>query len=60
MSERYFRCAICGEISYGWGHNPTPLRFTGRACDCCQTLVIQARILNAFNVPVPGNWGDEE
>lgn len=57
---RYFRCVLCGGISQGWGHNPSPLSSKGKAGDCCHTLIIQARILNAFMVPVPGNWGEEE
>jgi hypothetical protein len=41
----YEDCAICGAKFAGYGHNPAPVKTSGRACDSCnETKVIPARI----------------
>lgn len=44
------QCIICKEDFVGYGHNPAPLRKTGRACDDCNSrFVIRARIIELQN-----------
>jgi len=44
------QCIICKEDFVGYGHNPEPLKKTGRACDDCNSrFVIRARIIELQN-----------
>lgn len=49
MTQEKFNCSICGEESYGWGHNPEPvkdLKNHGPCCDTCNySEVITARLM---------------
>ena len=40
------KCCICNKDFKGYGHNPMPLKFKGRCCDNCNTLVVLARLSN--------------
>ena len=40
-------CCICGEEYFGYGHNPRPVKNTGRCCNGCNNFVIATRIWNA-------------
>jgi hypothetical protein len=37
-------CRLCGLPYTRWGNNPAPLASTGRCCDACDEIVIEARI----------------
>ena len=37
-------CCICGEEYFGYGHNPRPVKNTGRCCDGCNNFVIATRL----------------
>ena len=40
-----FVCCLCGKISTGPKHNPSPLRNEGKCCDQCnQNIVIPKKI----------------
>lgn len=43
-SKQKFTCCLCGNISYGHGNDPYPLRNSGRCCDLCNQVVILRRI----------------
>lgn len=43
MQEKY-KCCLCGQVCYGYGNNPFPLKERGRCCDVCNLKVIQARL----------------
>lgn len=37
-------CSLCGQVFYGIGHNPEPLKaLEDRCCDDCNELVLEAR-----------------
>ena len=38
------KCCICGKEFKGYGHNPIPLKPTGRCCDDCNKIVILMRL----------------
>ena len=41
-----FKCCICGEMSYGFGNNPSPIMDEGDCCDCCNMeYVVSARLI---------------
>jgi len=42
------KCVICEAPIKDWGHNPDPISKSGRACDSCNSLVIVARIKQAY------------
>lgn len=42
------KCVICKAPIRNFGHNPDPISKTGRACDTCNSLVIVARIKQAY------------
>lgn len=46
MLQEYMvnNCCVCNQKYTGYGHNPYPLKATGRCCDACNTSVIFARI----------------
>ena len=43
------KCVICEAPINDYGHNPDPISQTGRACDSCNSLVIVARIKQAYS-----------
>ena len=43
------KCVICEAPIRDYGHNPDPISQTGRACDSCNSLVIVARIKQAYS-----------
>ena len=43
------KCVICEAPIKDYGHNPNPISQTGRACDSCNSLVIVARIKQAYS-----------
>ena len=47
--ESMIKCVICEAPIKDWGHNPDPISQTGRACDSCNSLVIVARIKQAYS-----------
>ena len=47
--EQKFKCCLCGNISYGYGHDPYPLRNSGKCCDKCNQLVVLRRLSNISN-----------
>lgn len=47
LTERQFKCCLCGSEWIGWGNNPDPLGdvHTDRCCDFCnQSKVDPARL----------------
>ena len=44
------KCVICEAPIKDYGHNPDPISQTGRACDSCNSLVIVARIKEAYSL----------
>ena len=51
------KCCICGKpIADPYGHNPQPIKQSGRCCgNCNQTVVIPARYDNAAKgLPIRG------
>lgn len=46
FESKNFTCSLCGEESFGYGHNPEPiLPFDKRCCDACNhDTVIPERI----------------
>ena len=38
------RCVICGKPFYGFGNDPSPIKYIGRCCDDCNTMVVKIRI----------------
>ena len=42
------KCVICEAPIRDYGHNPDPISQTGRACNSCNSLVIVARIKQAY------------
>jgi hypothetical protein len=49
-------CSICGASFEGYGNNPAPVTFEGRACNSCNaTEVFPARIAR-FNSGLSPNW----
>ena len=47
--ESMIKCVICEAPIKDYGHNPDPISQTGRACDSCNSLVIVARIKQAYS-----------
>ena len=47
--ESMIKCVICEAPIRDFGHNPDPISQTGRACDSCNSLVIVARIKQAYS-----------
>ncbi len=47
--ESMIKCVICEAPIKDFGHNPDPISQTGRACDSCNSLVIVARIKQAYS-----------
>ena len=47
--ESMIKCVICEAPIRDYGHNPDPISQTGRACDSCNSLVIVARIKQAYS-----------
>ena len=43
------KCVICEAPIRDYGHNPDPISQTGRACNSCNSLVIVARIKQAYS-----------
>ena len=43
------KCVICKAPIRDYGHNPDPISQTGRACNSCNSLVIVARIKQAYS-----------
>lgn len=37
-------CVICSKTFYGFGNNPAPIKFSGKCCNDCDSLVIKARL----------------
>ena len=37
-------CVICFKTFYGFGNNPAPIKFSGKCCNDCDSLVIKARL----------------
>lgn len=49
-------CSICGTTFEGYGNNPAPVTFEGRACNSCNaTEVIPARLARTESGLTP-NW----
>lgn len=48
--ERKFKCCLCGNISYGYGNDPYPIKNVGRCCDQCNKIVVLRR-LSSLNNP---------
>ena len=47
MKDDGKRCCICGKAYEGYGHNPWPVRESGRCCrECNYRVVLQARMEN--------------
>lgn len=46
--RKFIKCVICNGPIKDFGHNPDPISKTGRACDSCNSLVIVARIKQAY------------
>lgn len=43
------RCCICGNVFWGWGNNPWPIKEEGKCCDACNaSRVLPARIARLF------------
>ena len=39
------KCCICGNVFWGWGNNPWPIKEYGKCCDACNaSRVLPARI----------------
>lgn len=38
------KCVICGKPFYGFGNGPSPIKYIGRCCDDCNTMVVKIRI----------------
>ena len=38
--QEYHECIICGADFYGWGHNPAPIKMSGRCCGYCNSMVV--------------------
>lgn len=34
------KCVICGKPFYGFGNSPSPIKYTGRCCDDCNSSVV--------------------
>jgi hypothetical protein len=37
-------CVICSKTFQGIGHNPAPIKFSGRCCNDCNDKVIYSRL----------------
>ena len=46
--RKLIKCVGCNGPIKDFGHNPDPISKTGRACDGCNSLVIVARIKQAY------------
>ena len=47
MAKDEKRCCICGKVYEGYGHNPWPVKESGRCCrECNCTVVLQERMEN--------------
>ncbi len=46
--RKLIKCVVCNGPIKDFGHNPDPISKTGRACDGCNSLVIVARIKQAY------------
>jgi hypothetical protein len=44
MTKHEPRCCLCGGVCERIGNNPYPLSQSGRCCDACNEVVIEARI----------------
>lgn len=48
------KCCICGEDMVGYGNNPRPIcapdDFNSRCCNRCNELVVQARIMQQYDL----------
>jgi hypothetical protein len=54
--SKVHNCSICGTAFEGYGNNPAPVTFEGRACDSCNaTEVIPARLARTESGLTP-NW----
>ena len=42
------KCVICGKPFYGFGNDPAPIKYIGRCCDDCNTMVVKIRISLLF------------
>lgn len=47
-----FHCCICGNITYGYGNDPYPIKNTGRCCDQCNQLVVLRRLGPGMRKPI--------
>lgn len=60
LTDRQFKCCLCGAHWIGWGNNPDPLlhKPNERCCDFCnQSKVIPAR-LKGMREPDPEVFGN--
>ena len=37
---KFKKCVICGAHFVGFGNNPAPVKFRGRACNECNAMVV--------------------